>query len=113
VKMRSSRHATDIRRYTIGTSGAIVADAEDCSRSVLTGLPILTSGEARTLSGLTADEVTLLHSLRALGASAARELSRRTGLKGVTLSRALARLQQLEYVRTVRRAGVVLYRALS
>lgn len=111
VKMRSSRHDTDVRRYTIDGSGAIVANAEPRHHSLLTGLPVISSDESERLPGLTGEEAVLLQALRDLGQSAARELSRRTGLKGAALSRALERLQHLRYARTVRRKGALLYRA--
>ncbi len=111
VKMRSSRHATDIRRYTIDGSGVVVKDSTHGHRSLLTGVPIISAELDSRLPGLTSEEAVLLQALRDLGETAARELSRRTGLKGSALSRALERLQQLSYARTVRRKGAVLYRA--
>lgn len=111
VKMRSSGHATDVRRYTIDGSGVVMAEAEHSSRSMLTGVPIIPGSAAERLPGLTGEEAVLLQALRELGESVPRALSRRTGLRGATLSRALDRLQQLAYARRVQRKGTVSYRA--
>ncbi len=110
VKMRSSRHATDIRRYAIDTSGAVVADVEQQHRALLTGVPVIRAERADHLAGLTREEESLLHTLRELGEATARELSSRTGMKSAALTRALERLLQLTYARTLRRKGTVLYR---
>ena len=109
VKMRSSRHATDVRRYGIDGSGAVVAAAEQSTRSMLTGVPVIQMKAGERLPGLTGEEGVLLQALRDLGESAPRALSRRTGIRGATLSRALERLQQLAYARRVQRKGVVAY----
>jgi circadian clock protein KaiC len=41
VKMRSSRHDSSVRRYTIGSSGAVVGEPISGYGGVLTGLPLL------------------------------------------------------------------------
>jgi circadian clock protein KaiC len=110
VKMRSSRHATDIRRYTIDGSGVVVAEAEQRYHGMFTGVPIILAEGAESLPGLTADEAAVMRALRDVGETATAKLSRRTGLRGAKLSRALARLQELDYARKRRRDGTLLYR---
>jgi circadian clock protein KaiC len=111
VKMRNSRHDTSIRRYTIEPSGIVVGEPVHGYGGILTGVPLVRAELASSLPGLTRDEVALLEQLRGLGDADARALSRRSGLKGSTMSLALERLRQLEYVSTVRRKGVTVYRA--
>lgn len=112
VKMRTSRHDTRIRRYAIEASGVVVGDPVGGYDGVLTGIPLLRAEGGAAPPGLTHDEARLLLELRQ-GEADARSLARRTGLKGAVLSRALGRLQQLEYARTLRRKGITLYRARS
>jgi circadian clock protein KaiC len=44
VKMRTSRHDTSIRRYTIESSGLVVGEPVHGYHGVLTGVPLLRSG---------------------------------------------------------------------
>jgi len=114
VKMRSSDHDAAVRRYAIERSGIVVGESEHRYRSILTGVPVVRADEPAApfaLPGLTSDEATLLRALRQLGEATAGELSRAAGLKGKALSRALERLRQLDYTRTLRRRGVAKFRA--
>jgi circadian clock protein KaiC len=113
VKMRTSSHDASIRRYTIESSGAEVGEPVDGYGGVLTGMPLVRAEVAATLSGLTRDEAALAQLLRELGEADARTLSRRTGLKGAALTRALERLRRLGYASTERKKGVALYRATT
>ncbi len=111
VKMRTSRHDTSVRRYTIESSGVVIGEPIQGYGGVLTGVPLVRADGAAALPGLTRAEAALLQELRQLGESDARALSPRTGLKGSALSLALERLRQLEYVTMLRRKGITLYRA--
>jgi circadian clock protein KaiC len=110
VKMRTSRHDTSVRRYAIESSGVVVGEPIHGYGGVLTGVPLVRVEGAATLPGLTRDETMILRQLGELGEADARALSRRTGVKGSTLPLALERLRQLEYVNTLRRKGLTLYR---
>jgi len=110
VKMRSSRHELDIRRYSIEASGIVVGEARQRTASLLTGVPLL--GSRDCLAGLTEDEVSLLQALRDGGEASVRGLSRWSRLRGAALTRALARLEELAYARRARRRGGVVYRAI-
>ncbi len=111
VKMRASSHDTGIRRYAIEASGVVVGEPVHGYGGILTGVPLVRAEGAAALPGLTRDEAALLERLHELGEVDARALARRTGLKGSALSLALDRLRLLEYVRTIRRKGITLYRA--
>ena len=113
VKMRTSRHDTKIRRYSVETSGVVVGEPLDDYRGVLTGITVVRPTEKRASSGLTEKEAALLEKARELGAADASALSRKTGLKGPALSRALARLLELEFVSAEQRRGVTIYRATT
>jgi circadian clock protein KaiC len=106
VKMRTSGHDRSIRRYGIEPSGIVIGPP--LPGGVLTGVPLVRSEGA--LAGLTSDEASLLQALRELGQADASALSRRLARKGPAVAAGLARLQQLEYVSTVRKKGVTLYR---
>lgn len=110
VKMRTSRHDTSIRRYSIEPSGIVVGEAVHGYGSLLTGLPLVRAEGAARQSDLTGDDAALLAALRALGEADAPALSRRTGLKGLTLSSSLDRLRRLNYVSTRKRKKSMVYR---
>ena len=113
MKMRTSRHDTSIRRYSIESAGVVVGAPVHGSGGALTGVPLVRAEGAATLPGLTRDEAALLQQLRELVEADARALSRQTGLKSSALSLALERLRQLEYASTRRRKGITLYRATT
>jgi circadian clock protein KaiC len=108
VKMRDSSHDTSIRRYSIEGGGIVVGETLR-GYGVLNGIPDVRAEGGAPLPGMTGDEAALLQHLGELGEADARTLSRRTGMKGATLSLALARLEHLEYATTKRRKGVTLY----
>jgi hypothetical protein len=109
--MRTSRHDTSIRRYTIESSGVVVGEPVHGYGGVLTGVPLVRAEGTASLPGLTRDEAALLHHLRLLGEADARALSLKTGLKGSALSLALERLRHLKSLIVLRRKGTTLYRA--
>jgi len=111
VKMRTSRHDTSILRYTIEQSGVVVGEPVHGFGGVLTGVPVVRAEGVALPAGLTGEEATLLEQLRELGEADVRALSRRSGLRGPVLARALERLRQLAYVSRLRRKGILLYRA--
>jgi circadian clock protein KaiC len=63
VKMRTSRHDTSIRRYTIESSGIVVGEPVHGYRGVLTGIPLVRAEDAAPPSGLARDEATPLKEL--------------------------------------------------
>jgi circadian clock protein KaiC len=111
VKMHTSSHDATIRRYAIESTGAVVGEPVHGYGGILTGVPLVRAEGAAPPSGLTRDEQALLERLQELGEADARALARRAGLKGSALSPALDRLRQLEYVSTMRRKGITVYRA--
>ena len=113
VKMRSSRHDTAVRRYTVDDSGVVLGEAMHDYRGALLGAPRITPEGGRALVGLTPEEAALLASLRDIGEASVRELMRRTGTKATLLSSALKRLIALGYITRVTRGGASLYRYKS
>ena len=111
VKMHTSSHDATIRRYAIESTGAVVGEPVHGYGGILTGVPLVRAEGAGALSGVTRDEAELLERLHEIGEADARALGRATGLKGSALSPALDRLRQLEYVSTMRRKGITVYRA--
>jgi hypothetical protein len=61
--MRTSRHDTSIRRYTIESSGIVVGEPVHGYRGVLTGIPLVRAEDAAPPSGLARDEATPLKEL--------------------------------------------------
>ncbi len=110
VKMRSSRHDTGVRRYTVDDSGVVLGETMRDYRGALLGAPGITTEVARAPVGLTPEEAALLANLRDIGEASARELARRTGTKATALSSALKRLIALGYITSVTRGGVRRYR---
>jgi circadian clock protein KaiC len=113
VKMRSSRHDTAVRRYTVDDSGVVLGEAMRDYRGALLGAPRITPERARAPVGMTPEEAALLANLRDIGEASVRELTRRMGTKATLLSSALKRLIALEYITRVTRGGVSLYRYKS
>jgi circadian clock protein KaiC len=111
VKMRTSAHDTSVRRYAIEASGVVVGEPVQDYRGVLTGVPQVRAESEEMLAGLTLDETKLLERLRELGEIDARSLARQSGSKNSTVSLALERLVQLQYVSSLRRKGATVFRA--
>jgi circadian clock protein KaiC len=110
VKMRSSRHDTAVRRYTVDESGVVLGEAMRDYRGALLGAPGITPEGVRAPVGLTAEEAALLANLRDIREASVRELTRRTGARPALLSSALKRLMALGYITRVTRGAASLYR---
>lgn len=109
VKMRSSAHSLDIRRYAIGNEGIEVGEPVHGYRGVMTGMPLLTAVERRD-AGLTPTESAVLQVIREHGEGSAVELTKLSGVKGSSMTSALERLRQLGLILRMQKKGRVRYR---
>lgn len=110
VKMRHSRHASEIRAYDVDRSGLVVGDALHQFSGILTGAPTLVPSGPPGAPPLTADQQTVLRALRELGTARPAELSRRTRLGRAALAGALRRLEQLGLAIEAKERRATVYR---
>ena len=112
VKMRTSDHDKELREYTIGKRGLVVAKSFSQYSGVMTGIPTL-----RTLlepqpftAGLTDQQEAVMRTLLALREATAQELAEALGGPLEDTQAALDRLLDTGYVVAVTRGGRRIYR---
>jgi circadian clock protein KaiC len=100
VKMRASRHETELREYRIGDNGIVVEQPFTQFSGVLTGIPTLraTLGPQPFTVGLAGDEDTLMHILLSAGPATAEEIANSAGLDVNQVRQILDRLVNIGYV---------------
>ncbi|WP_438027166.1 ATPase domain-containing protein [Sorangium sp. So ce233] len=112
AKMRRSQHSPYLHAYEITSSGVRVTEALTGYQGILTGVPTPRRLEPAGLPGLTDRERAVLDQALALREATAERLATATGMEPPALSRALARLSELNYLIEVQENGSVLYRPI-
>ncbi|WP_437756911.1 MarR family transcriptional regulator [Sorangium sp. So ce1389] len=110
--MRRSQHSPYLHGYEISARGMRVTGPLTAYRGILTGVPKPRRLEPAGLPGTTARERAVLDEVLALGEATAERLAEATGVEPPALSRALARLVELNYLIEVEEDGSVVYRSI-
>ncbi|WP_437486636.1 ATPase domain-containing protein [Sorangium sp. So ce1014] len=112
AKMRRSQHSPYLHAYEISSKGLRVAGPLTGYSGILTGVPTPRRPDPAGLPGLTGRERAVLDRVLALGEATAERLTEALGVDPPALSRALARLVDLNYLIAVDEDGKVLYRSV-
>ncbi|WP_063815702.1 ATPase domain-containing protein [Sorangium cellulosum] len=113
AKMRRSQHSPYLHAYEITSSGMRVTEPITGYRGFLTGVPTPRRLDPAGLPGLIDRERAVLDQALALREATAERLAEATGMELPALSRALARLVELNYLIEVQENGSVLYRSIA
>lgn len=114
IKMRGSRHSSELRTYDITESGVVVGGTLRGYHGIITGVPTLQHRVAPSgYQGLTEHEGTLLEMLIRLGGAPVEELAARGGTSRGDVARRLERLVALGYVTVAQKGGVTEYNAVA
>ncbi|WP_199789575.1 ATPase domain-containing protein [Sorangium cellulosum] len=113
AKMRRSDHSQYLYGYEVSSTGMRVTAPLTGYQGILTGVPTARRIEPEAWPGLTHRERTVLDRLLALREAPAERLPEATGMQPPELSRALARLVELNYLVAVEEGGSVLYRPIA
>jgi circadian clock protein KaiC len=114
VKTRGRKHSGDLRAYEVTDKGIVVREVLRQYRGLITSVPELRDA-ARPLArqGLTDQEAMVFQTLRESGDALFKDLSKRTKLKRVELTRSLDRLVALGFVKKMKRKGETVYREVD
>ncbi|XXY45771.1 ATPase domain-containing protein [Sorangium sp. So ce269] len=110
AKMRRSEHSQYLHAYEISSKGMRVTEALTGYQGILTGVPTARRLEPAGLPGLTDRERAVLDRLLTLREAAAEGLVEATGMDPAAVSRALARLVELNYLVQIEEEGGMLFR---
>jgi len=114
VKTRGRKHSSDIRAYEVTGKGIVVGEVLRQYRGLITSVPELREAvEPLARRGLTDQEAMVFQTLRESGDALFKDLTKKTKLKRVELTRALDRLLSLGFARKVRRKGETVYREVE
>ncbi|WP_437623847.1 ATPase domain-containing protein [Sorangium sp. So ce1151] len=112
AKMRRSQHSPYLHAYEISSAGLRVKEPLTGYRGILTGVPKPRRHEPGSLPGMTERERAVLDQVLALRETTVERLAGATGIEPAALSRALARLVELNYLIEVEEDGSVVYRSV-
>lgn len=112
VKMRTSDHAKELRRYEITDKGVRVEKPFTEYSGILSGIPTLRTmmGPQPFTTGLSEQEEALMHVLLAIPDSTLEQLAEGIGLKAGEVQQMLDKLVATGYVFKATRAGKATYR---
>src|SRR5215204_711448 len=114
VKTRGRKHSSDIRAYEVTGKGIVVGEVLRQYRGLITSVPELREAvEPLARRGLTDREAMVFQTLRESGDALFKDLTKKTKLKRVELTRALDRLLLLGFAKKVRRKGETVYREVE
>jgi len=112
LKMRNSHHSHERRRYEITNHGMVIYTTLATNSSV-TGILAQPQARSEVVSGLTAQEAVVLHTLIEVGESSGAALAEQTEISDITIVQAaLDRLVYLLYASRVDESQPPLYRAV-